>query len=497
MNSALHKLNLAKNLLGKNVPFFNTLLEDIDLQLIENNENFPFYAGVGYDQRKDQIILFFNEDILKTAPVIDIAAILEHECYHLAFDHLFVHDIHQYDAMTLNMAQDYIINDNCYFIKNRYDEIMATHQGLISKLFKKISKKENILKNACLAPYLKQKFRQLRKRDIGSMNHLELYNLLYKNKKSRPNNKVMDQHQNSKSNKPQPTPPSNQQPQQNPKQKHQESDKNQEKTDSENKKEIKKEDPKGDSSLDKEKDQEKEGSSSENKEGDEKKDSGNDSLKNEPPKEKVKETFKEAIKKHQDKNKSFGNLSQQLENYILEVLPTNLATIKAIKNFWRKTLKSKKVSNWKKVHKKHPYLIPGKVKTKEATIVVAFDTSGSMNDKTFRQMCAFEIKSLSLMFKKVYFVAGDTKLQYDIEILKNKFKLENIKFLGGGGTDLQFCWDFAKEKKVDGLVVHTDGYIPKFNDYKIPTVFITYPNGQEVSNYKNIRIKHNFKKDVS
>lgn len=185
-----------------------------------------------------------------------------------------------------------------------------------------------------------------------------------------------------------------------------------------------------------------------------------------------------------------GNTSGELFTVISDsFLKTKTDYKRILQNFVGK-LKDETQRTWTRQNRRYPNQTRGKRKFDKPQLCVVIDTSGSMwSEKLFKEI-ASEINLLSHLAERLWIVCGDTQLQSEVK-LKGRLKPESIKFKGGGGTCLQFGWDFAKEKDVDAVIVYTDGYIGQFNTYNLSTVFMLTQDATQdnVKSFPHYRLK--------
>lgn len=116
--------------------------------------------------------------------------------------------------------------------------------------------------------------------------------------------------------------------------------------------------------------------------------------------------------------------------------------------------------------------------------------SGSMDNPEIRMMIADQAYQLINISKELHIVVGDTVLQFAIHVeSENDFSVDTIEFKGGGGTNLQFGWDYAESVGADGVICDTDGYIDPIDDKGIPSMFYLYGEQiKEIEGYENYKV---------
>ena len=125
----------------------------------------------------------------------------------------------------------------------------------------------------------------------------------------------------------------------------------------------------------------------------------------------------------------------------------------------RKTLSSNYLSSFKRTSRRYGELVKGKIKNhKIDNIIVAVDTSGSIDEKLHERFME-EIILIRRMFKvEIRYIQCDTEIKQDIK-LKRYTDIENIEIKGGGGTDFVPVFEYIKQKHYtpNAILYFTDG----------------------------------------
>lgn len=185
-------------------------------------------------------------------------------------------------------------------------------------------------------------------------------------------------------------------------------------------------------------------------------------------------------------------------NGALSLLVNRLFKVKTdcrsiIQNFAKRARDVKKRSSWKRQHRRYPGQCAGTIVDRHPKILNVIDVSGSNYDESTMRNISSHIQALYTVSPQLVIVAGDTAETCRWDLTKKnggKFDARKLEWKGGGGTDLQFGHDLAKELGVDGVVVHTDGEFYDLETFGIPTLFMIYPGGQKFKpeKYKNVMI---------
>lgn len=458
------KIYEALRLVLKENFFYYYSQQNLIISVLKNRKTI---AGVGYNPKTKKFYLLFNEESVLKASVLDLAGLIQHECNHILFNHPNSNLLENFlkirprlneiknkiknadsesklglnqeysqimkeykkEHSLLNKAQDYLINEACSFINKRYQQEF---------------KQENcfsILKHGCFYGDLQNVFPEIKNIPYENWTAFSLYKFL--------------------------------------------KTKNQEST--------------LDESFD-----ESEISIVEDNGIDGVRELSSEEMSQESNQQALKEALDrmsdekksmifEAIKKSQEQKKDLKQILDQVSGS-LKIDIESMIACKTNKGYLMQFVKSVKQQKykktWKRLHRRYPYQAKPKREIKRANMVMGIDSSGSMLTPELKDMIAYQVNKLSQSCDNLWVVVGDTRLVYKVLIKNHKdFSLEKIRFVGGGGTSLQFMWDFSKEVKADGLIVNTDGYISPFDDKGINTLFFIYPNGLNVEGYKNIRVE--------
>lgn len=181
--------------------------------------------------------------------------------------------------------------------------------------------------------------------------------------------------------------------------------------------------------------------------------------------------------------KIIGSKSQELDRAIKEIIKPEYNFRKIFEQCCNKTLKIGNKKTWKKTNRRFDDLIKGSTPERRPNVLILVDTSGSITEEILAKV-NYQINYLS---KHYDFTVcwGDTRLLGQSKVKKcTNFK---GKFIGGGGTDLNF---YKKVKgKFDLVIFNTDGYITEIAKDNVKKLFCIFDGGIEVPGYKNICIK--------
>ena len=180
----------------------------------------------------------------------------------------------------------------------------------------------------------------------------------------------------------------------------------------------------------------------------------------------AKEIVKDAIQNAMKKSR--GDIPGNLEEYIKELLRSDINWKSALRGFVARAIQTNKKYTWKRPSKRYENN-KGVSRDVVLNLAVAIDTSGSVATEELALFMG-EIESIYNTVKcNIKFIQFDTKITSVDDYTRN-YKV-NIK--GRGGTDLCVPFDFLNEQKerYDGLVVFTDTFGPTPQKQTIPTLW--------------------------
>lgn len=475
------RLMRAFRLLEENNLLYFRVLRQVNILI---DPEFQAPAGVAFNSKNNKVYMIFKEDVLVNGSDKDIAGLCEHECGHVFLEHIFNQDPGVNHAL-MNIARDLLINDSCLFITDRIDEIKNSG-GVLSK--------------GCFFKDFQKKYPVLQKYNSQDLTSLQLYEILKKEAKE-------EQKQNQ----------SGKGQQQKGQGEGQGQSEGSDQGDGQPQEGNGSGKPgKGKPKKDQESDQSQSGCQGENQEQSEdgqgfdsheiyeitEDENGNEKAtpvsgkKAEDQKEVMSNVVKgllndaiEQLRREGQLSKAIGQLRGAMAFHVQEMIKSRTDKNSIFNFITRLPVGAKRT--WTKLHRRYPYLAKGKRKDRKAKVLMVVDTSGSMGGETLFKLIAHQAQILVNRCEQLCIVTGDTQLEtMTMFKRKNDFQPEKIAFAGGGGTDLQFGWDYAKEHGFDGVIVHTDGHIGQFDDHGKKTIFYLYGenNAAEIEGYQNIYV---------
>lgn len=152
---------------------------------------------------------------------------------------------------------------------------------------------------------------------------------------------------------------------------------------------------------------------------------------------------------------SYTNTSYNIQELINKLKKQEKINWKSIlRQYISGSVKSESRKSWKRYSRKLGELFKGKVKTIIPKIVVAIDTSGSIDTEQFK-LFINEIECIQNNYNyPFYIIECDTIIQKEYKL--QKFKEIDTNFKGRGGTNFVPLFDRCKEIKPNLLIFFTD-----------------------------------------
>jgi len=118
---------------------------------------------------------------------------------------------------------------------------------------------------------------------------------------------------------------------------------------------------------------------------------------------------------------------------------------------------------WSRLNRKNE-LMPSKTTIGFNTLWCLVDTSGSISKKEINRWVS-EVLAIMRLKKKVMVISWDT-IVHDINIIKSRKDIDNIRLIGGGGTIIKPALEYAQKNKHfgDSVIVFSDFAIGDLND---------------------------------
>jgi len=204
--------------------------------------------------------------------------------------------------------------------------------------------------------------------------------------------------------------------------------------------------------------------------------------------EKIKEMVKKTV--HKVSQKSQGYMPAWLKGLIDECLEHKTITWKSeLRRFYGFREFSHYVPTRKRLNRRFPLVFPGYKVKRKAHIVVATDSSGSVDDEEFAKFWA----EMYIMFSagvSITHVEIDADITHVQPFKRKPPRGQGIKRYGYGGTDFRPVFEFVKKgyyknrngeefklkEKADGIIYCTDGMGTYPSSIPCPTIWVVTAN---------------------
>ena len=203
----------------------------------------------------------------------------------------------------------------------------------------------------------------------------------------------------------------------------------------------------------------------------------------------TKEVIKKVIKEaYENTKKMRGNIPSSLEEIIKELLkPPTINWKRLLHQYIGSSIKTGFKSSWKRPNRRMSFRedVKGKTSNRTVRILVAIDTSGSMNSSEFQEFIN-EMKGILNVYKsKIDVIQCDAKIQGKKQTL-TPYRNLKFTFRGRGGTSFTPVFDWWKiHLEYDLLIYVTDGYgdQERCNSNK-PVIWVLTSNGYTKEEFK-------------
>ncbi|NWG26893.1 MAG: hypothetical protein HXY30_21150, partial [Pseudorhodoplanes sp.] len=166
--------------------------------------------------------------------------------------------------------------------------------------------------------------------------------------------------------------------------------------------------------------------------------SGGDGIGEELAKELVKQVVKQAVTEAQ------GRIPENMEKIVADLLkPSIIPWQQILKQFVSNSVKAGSKASWKRPNRRYGGVQKGRISDRIISLVVAIDTSGSIDDDMLGQFID-EIKTIQSCYKSViHVIECDAKVHRCYKLQKYDKVKRDIK--GGGGTDFAPVFQYLKD----------------------------------------------------
>ena len=173
----------------------------------------------------------------------------------------------------------------------------------------------------------------------------------------------------------------------------------------------------------------------------------------------MKQAVADAAKEVQAKGSSWGTVSAQTRQQIMDMISPKVDWRKVLRYFVKTSQRSSKRSTVRRINKRFPYIHSGKKVTRQAKIAISIDQSGSVDDK---MLAAFfsELNSLS-KFAEFTVIPFDTEVEESKVFVWKKGQKKVWERVLCGGTCFDAPTRYVNKHNFDGHIILTDMMAPK------------------------------------
>ncbi|MFY7668469.1 MAG: VWA-like domain-containing protein [Crocinitomicaceae bacterium] len=192
-------------------------------------------------------------------------------------------------------------------------------------------------------------------------------------------------------------------------------------------------------------------------------------------------TINRVIKEAKGKSLDFGNLPLDVQRAIDLTTSTPKISWKQILRLFNSSCGRTVLRSTRRKESKRFEGNPGSKIKKLKRIVVAIDTSGSINTETL-SLFWNEVQQIYRTGTTITIIECDAQIQATYELRKSKV-LPTLK--GGGGTNFNPVIEWVNQQSVyTGLIYFTDGYGPNSVKCKVPVLWCVYGPNESTDHLK-------------
>jgi len=161
--------------------------------------------------------------------------------------------------------------------------------------------------------------------------------------------------------------------------------------------------------------------------------------------------------------KSIGHEAGFLERIFDEIYKSEVNWKRVLRNALNSMGGDDVKKIWSRLNRKNE-LMPSKTTIGFNTVWCLVDTSGSISKKEINRWVS-EVLAIMRLRRKVMVISWDTMV-HDINVIKNRKDIDNIRLTGGGGTIIRPALEYAQKNKHfdDSVIVLSDFAIGDLND---------------------------------
>lgn len=170
-----------------------------------------------------------------------------------------------------------------------------------------------------------------------------------------------------------------------------------------------------------------------------------------------KEVIKQMVKEAAETARKQGHIPAGVEQYLEELFKVpEVGWRQLLRKFVANSIKAGHKASWKKPSRRYGETQKGRVSDRTVSLVVAIDTSGSIDDEMLNCFIS-EIRAIQSCYKSdIHMIECDAEVQKYYKLTRHGKVDRNVK--GRGGTDFRPVFTFVKQKNIrcDALIFLTD-----------------------------------------
>ena len=189
---------------------------------------------------------------------------------------------------------------------------------------------------------------------------------------------------------------------------------------------------------------------------------------------KIRSIVEKAVNHADSQSDGWGNIPSELREEIRRFISRSVDWRRVLRYFVGTLCRGHRTSTFKRINKRFPYIHPGTKRGYRARVGIFIDQSGSVSDDAITKIFA----ALNALSKVVEFDVFHFDTQVDEKSMMKWRKGTNPKQLRtrGGGTDFQAVTDYVNDPKNrgrwDGYIIMTDGECSKPTSSRVKRAWI-------------------------
>jgi len=171
-----------------------------------------------------------------------------------------------------------------------------------------------------------------------------------------------------------------------------------------------------------------------------------------------------------DREREWGRMPGNMQRVIDSICKPKSRWKSTLEHFVQTCRLDTTLSTWKRQSRRYGNRAPGRKAENAPNLLIGIDTSGSIDQETFEKFYSYMIFAVNFC-RNIHVVFCDTEITFADELNADQINKFPKTSKGGGGTDMQPIFDYAKQVRVDGIVLLTDAcWGTPVNTHNIPTL---------------------------